>query len=135
MIAGGTDTSVNNGQKIIVIGLAVQIVFFGFFTVVAFVFNQRLRRAFSNTAMDAGDMCQKHLNALYASSILIVVRSILRVLEYAKADDAYIMKYEWFVYVFDSVLMLGVMVVFLFVYPGDISVKLRESRTQQLESR
>ncbi|MCJ1436926.1 hypothetical protein MMC27_006309 [Xylographa pallens] len=135
MIAGGTDTSVNNGQKIIVIGLAVQIAFFGFFTVVAFVFNQRLRRAFNNTAMVAGDMCQKHLNALYTSSILIMVRSILRVLEYAKVDDAYIMQYEWFVYVFDSTLMLGVMVVFLVVYPDDISAKLRESRTQQLESR
>ncbi|MCJ1383312.1 hypothetical protein MMC17_006425 [Xylographa soralifera] len=135
IMAGGTLASFDNGQKIVVAGLVLQIIFFGLFTVVALVFNRRLRRAFNKTTIDAGAMCQKHLNALYASSLLIMVRSIFRVVEYVQGNDGYTMQHEWFLYVFDSILMLGVLVVFLVAYPGDISVKLRESRMQQLESR
>ncbi|MCJ1396089.1 hypothetical protein MMC18_008977 [Xylographa bjoerkii] len=134
IMAGGTLSSFNNGQKIVVIGLVLQIIFFGLFIVVAFVFNYRLRRAFNKTVMEAGTMCQKHLNALYVSSLLIMVRSIFRVVEYIQGNDGYIMQHEWFLYVFDAVLMVGVMVVFLVVYPAEISAKLRGSEVHPLGS-
>ncbi|MCJ1294180.1 hypothetical protein MMC34_005737 [Xylographa carneopallida] len=135
LISGQTIDGINNGEKVIVIGLVVQIVFFGFFTVVASLFNYRLRRASKLVAVDVENMCQKYLNALYVSSILIMVRSIVRVLEFLKVGDSYIMQNEWFIYVFDSVLMLAVMVVFLVVYPSDIRAKLRASSTEELEAR
>ncbi|MCJ1397702.1 hypothetical protein MMC11_000898 [Xylographa trunciseda] len=130
IMAGGTVASYNNGQKIVVVGLILQIVFFGFFTVVAFVFNSRLRSASTKTVMDTGTTYQKHLNALYISSLLIMVRSIFRVVEYIQGNDGYIMQNEWFLYVFDAVLMVGVMVVFLVVYPAELSAKLRGSAMQ-----
>ncbi|MCJ1281756.1 hypothetical protein MMC26_001079 [Xylographa opegraphella] len=121
IMAGGTEASFNSGQTVVVVGLILQIVFFSLFTVVAFVFNHRLRRAFSKTATEAGGTHQKHLNALYLSSLLIMVRSIFRVVEYALGNDGYLMQHEWFLYVFDAVLMVGVMVVFLVVHPGQVS--------------
>ena len=127
IMAGGTQTSFKTGENIILVGLALQVIFFGFFTIVAFIFNYRLRRASNLVIMEGGIVYQKQLNALYISSLLILVRSIFRVIEYGQGNDGYLMQHELFMYVFDAVLMVGVMVVFLVVHPGEISAKLRAS--------
>ncbi|MCJ1302842.1 hypothetical protein MMC08_005647 [Hypocenomyce scalaris] len=119
-MAGGTATSMTNGQHLVVVGLVLQIIIFGFFTIVAFVFNYRQRRAFKQSAIVASPIYQKHLNALYISSGFIMVRSIFRVVEYVQGNDGYIMRHEWFSYVFDGVLMLGVMMILAVVHPSEI---------------
>ena len=85
-----------NGQHLVVAGLVLQIIIFGFFTVVAFVFNYRLRRAFKKSAIVGSPIYQKHLNALYISSGFIMVRSIFRVVEYVQGNDGYILRLRGF---------------------------------------
>jgi hypothetical protein len=63
---------------------------------------------------------RKHLIALYAASVLVMVRSIFRVVEYLQGFDGYLLSHEYYLYIFDAVLMLGVMVLFNVVHPSEV---------------
>ena len=47
---------------------------------------------------------------LYVFSGLILVRSVLRIVEYAMGQDGYILSHEFFLYIFDAALMFLTMV-------------------------
>ena len=55
---------------------------------------------------------------LYATSLLIQVRNIFRMVEYAMGSDGYLFRNEWPTYTFDGALMLIVMICFLIWYPS-----------------
>ncbi|CBF73895.1 hypothetical protein AN8104.2 [Aspergillus nidulans FGSC A4] len=122
MAMGGSMTNVAKG--IVIAGLMVQIVIFGFFMVTSAVFDQRMRRYPTSLSMsrNGGDGIgwKEHLYPLYAVSILIMIRSIFRVIEYAMGQKGYLLAHEWPIYVFDAVLMLGVMVIWGRWHPGSI---------------
>lgn len=63
---------------------------------------------------------QKHLYALYVASMLILVRSVFRVIEYVMGNNGYLLKKELFLYIFDAVLMFLTMVWLNNVHPGEI---------------
>lgn len=122
--SGGDHNRLRTGENMIVGGLFIQLAFFGFFVVAAAIFQRRGRdhlRAVPSTIP-----WKKHLNVLYATSILILIRSIFRVIEYLQGNDGFLLRNEVFVYVFDGVLMLGVMVAMNIVHPGDIAFMLKE---------
>lgn len=131
----GTLSSLNTGENIIIVGLFVQIVFFGFFIVVAGSFHLRFTRhnqqkqimtpTFTTTTMTTIPW-KKHLYALYAASALIMIRSIFRVVEYLMGNNGYLLRHEYFLYVFDATLMLGVMVLFNIVHPSEVTKVYRE---------
>jgi hypothetical protein len=59
---------------------------------------------------------------LYVVSTLIIIRSAFRVVEYVLGTDGYPLKYEWTLYIFDTVPMSIVMVVFYMSYPDLLKV-------------
>ena len=122
-MAGKTDKAIDLGQNIVVGGLVVQILFFGFFLVVAAILDLRMYR--KPTAESRDVPWKRHINTLYAASILILIRSIFRVVEYQQGNDGYLLGHEVFLYIFDAILMLGVMVSFNLVHPSEISILLR----------
>ena len=63
---------------------------------------------------------RKHLKVLYATSGLIMVRNIVRVVEYAQGNDGYLLGHEIFLYVFDAVLMFVVMAILNVWHPSEI---------------
>jgi hypothetical protein len=65
---------------------------------------------------------QRHLFALYVASLLIFIRSIVRVVEFSQGVSGYVMQHEVFLYVFDSILMLIVMLLFSWIHPSEIKV-------------
>lgn len=99
----------------------MQIIFFGFFLVSAVVFQHRIDRR--PTPQSAAEYIpwHKHLLALHGSSLLILIRSIFRVIEYLQGQDGYLLTTEAFLYVFDALLMFAVMVVFAAVHPSEIN--------------
>lgn len=103
----------------------VQIVFFGMFVVVASVFNQRMRKQ-PTQRVAAGDLpWQRHLFALYGGSILILIRSIFRLVEYTQGNGGYLISHEVFLYVFDGVLMFLMMCLFAWYHPSEINALLK----------
>ena len=54
--------------------------------------------------------------SLYSASGLILLRNIVRVVEYVQVYDGYINHHEWFLYIFDATLMFGVMMLMKIIY-------------------
>lgn len=102
------------GEIIVVMGLIIQIIFFGLFVTAAVIFHYRYRQCDHQAAHFSW---RKILSMLYMASALILVRSIFRIIEYAMGSDAYPLKNEWTLYIFDSLLMSVVMLVFFIWYP------------------
>ncbi|KAH7066744.1 RTA1 like protein-domain-containing protein [Paraphoma chrysanthemicola] len=69
------------GENIILGGLILQILIFGFFVVVAGIWHRRLSAV--PTAAAAEISWKKYILFLYASSVFITVRNLCRVIEYA----------------------------------------------------
>lgn len=124
-------SAVKNGQHIITGGLFVQIIFFGFFLVVAIVFNRRTNKK-PTTRSDSLDVpWKKHIRVLYLASALILIRSILRLEEYAEGTTGFVLSHEYFLYIFDAVPMLCVMVLFNLVHPSEVYALLRGGKMSQ----
>ncbi|KAL4760369.1 RTA1 domain-containing protein [Aspergillus foveolatus] len=136
MAMGGSMTNVAKG--IVIAGLMVQIVVFGFFMVTSVVFDRRMRRCPTSLSMsrNGGDGIgwKEHLYPLYAVSLLIMIRSIFRVIEYAMGQKGYLLAHEWPMYVFDAVLMLGVMVIWGKWHPGSIRTEGRGAQLLSMNS-
>jgi len=58
---------------------------------------------------------------LYIASALIMIRSIVRVAQYLQGNNGYLLRREIFLYIFDALLMLFVMVLFNCVHPAEIT--------------
>jgi len=124
-MAGKTASKIRLGQHVVVIGLVIQILFFGFFIVVAAVFNLRINKSPTPQSNSPSIPWRKHLHVLYAASFLILVRSVFRVVEFISGSNGYIMTHEIFLYIFDAILMLGVMILFNLIHPSEINALLK----------
>ncbi|KAK0448334.1 RTA1 like protein-domain-containing protein [Desarmillaria tabescens] len=116
IMASGNDSNKRKiGQYVIIIGLLVQIIWFGGFIFVAGVFHYRMRVV--PTVTDKTNW-RRLMHVLYAASTMILVRSVFRVIEFAQGNDGYLMKSEVWIYIFDSVLMAGVITLFNIFHPS-----------------
>jgi hypothetical protein len=127
MVTGST-ASASTGQNVIIAGLFVQIIFFGFFLLSAVVFQRRINAQPSAAAVASQYPWAKHMWALHSSSILILIRSIVRVVEYIQGTHGYVMGHEAFIYVFDGMLMFVVLGIFLAVHPSQVNYLLGRGR-------
>lgn len=116
------------GSNLVVGGLVIQLLFFGFFLIVALVFDRNISKTPTPRSTTPTVDWYKHSIALYVASVLIMIRSIFRVVEYVQGNDGYLLGHEYFLYIFDGVLMLGVMTVLNIVHPSEINAILRGGR-------
>lgn len=116
-MAAGTLSAMNIGENIVIGGLAIQLLFFGFFVVVSAVFHWRVRRSIPHSA-ESSKKWESIMWALYAACFLILVRSIFRVAEFVEGNDGFIMKREYLLYIFDACLMALTGIVLAVIYPG-----------------
>lgn len=127
-----TGKNASLSENIVVGGLVIQILFFGLFVVAAVMFHRRYARycimAPGGHRVDDFDWVGM-LNMLYGTSALILVRCLFRIIEYIMGADAYPLKNEWTLYVFDALLMALTMGIYYWWYPSNIQQprKLRSS--------
>ncbi|TKA48795.1 hypothetical protein B0A55_12735 [Friedmanniomyces simplex] len=113
LMGSGQISSINMGQKLVVIGLLVQVVFFGL--------SEEL------------PWWRRHMMSLYIISLLIFARSIVRVVEYLQGFNGYIMGHEAFIYVFDAMLMFIAVSVMAYFHPGDVAREVRAAKSGRVE--
>jgi hypothetical protein len=116
------------GEKIIVGGLFVQLFFFGCFIIVSAIFHHRMRLAPTHKSLDSSVRWQTYLITLYVTGVLIWVRSLFRVVEFIEGNDGHLMRSEVWVFVFDGMLMLLVLVWMNWFHPGEIGLLIRGER-------
>lgn len=122
---GGIEGNGNGdlGRRLIVGGLFVQIFMFGFFFVISIPFNRRISEQPTALALSSTIKWKRHFFILYITSILILVRTIFRIVEYLQGDDGFLISHEIFIYIFDAILMFLVMLIFAVWYIGDLRQK------------
>jgi hypothetical protein len=124
--ATGTASALTTGTHIIIGGLFVQLFVFGFFVIVAVVFHIRIHKMPTRTSFTLP--WHKHLYVLYGTSSLIMVRSVFRVIEYLQGFNGYLLRHEYYMYIFDALLMFAVMIVFNIFHPKKVQELLRDSK-------
>ncbi|EPS43753.1 hypothetical protein H072_2261 [Dactylellina haptotyla CBS 200.50] len=121
-VAAESEASINKGERIVTIGLIIQLLFFSFFIVMAGIFNIRMAKSPTETVQSRSDNpYQKHLYALYLAAFIILVRSVYKLIEYVQGRGGYLFSKEVFAYVFDAALMFFTMVIFHFVHPSELN--------------
>lgn len=115
-----SEDDVRLGEHIIVAGLCIQILFFGFFIIVAMVFHKRIVRRPTRTAVALGSPWKKLLYVLYISSGLIMVRSVYRVAEYLLGSDGELQAKEVYLYCLDALPMLIVALAYNWYHPSRV---------------
>ena len=120
--------SESTGNNIIIGGLVVQIIFFGFFMISAIIFQRRIMNHPTPESVADYVPWPKHMYALYSTSVLILIRSIFRVAEYVQGSDGVLLSTEAFIYVFDATLMFLVMAVFVVIHPSEVNCLLGRGR-------
>lgn len=99
------------GSHLAVAGLAVQIGFFGFFIINEFRFSVKVNRVCPFYWKISRKWFFFNLSLL-VSSVLIMVRSIVRLIEFIQGSNGYIISHEVFIYIFDALPMFFVAVAF-----------------------
>ena len=121
MLANSKDQETTElANNILLGGLILQVLFFGLFIVVAGIFHKRMLADPVAMASTSSTPWSRYLLILYVASLLIVVRCIFRIIEYAGGQDGVLLATEAYLYVFDAALMLLVMVVFNVQHPSMI---------------
>lgn len=119
-----TAASMSMGENIILGGLFVQIFIFGLFIVTSAIFHKRYNTMQSNRwDRNEDQQWRKIMTMLYVVSVLIMVRSVFRVVEYIMGHDSYFLANEWPLYIFDGVLMFFVVILFGWRFPGYLSTR------------
>ncbi|OQD88420.1 hypothetical protein PENANT_c004G00675 [Penicillium antarcticum] len=140
IMTGGSQDSLIIGKWVIVGGLCVQLVFFGAFIITSLVSHVKILRT---PTAESEQTMQPHafiwprdwrglLFACYAVSMVILVRSVYRLIEFTQGNDGYFISHEVFVYVFDAAMMFLVMFVMNVMHP---SVVLRREDARCSKSR
>ena len=130
-----TKSQIDMYNNIILGGLILQILVFVLFITTALMFQVRMHRRPTAAALDGplgerngtvsgrlGRLTWKKLMlGLYASSVLITVRNLFRVIEYGTGSDGYLLTREWPLYLFDGLLMVLVLAICIMWYNPEIS--------------
>ncbi|CAG5166856.1 uncharacterized protein ALTATR162_LOCUS6988 [Alternaria atra] len=123
-------TNARFAEGIVITGLLIQVIMFALFAVAAVIFRNRIRSRPTPESYDTDIPWRRTLWVLFIVSFLIMIRSVCRVVEYAMGNDGYLLRHEWAMYIFDSVPMFAVTVLYYLWYPTiliDIGVELQSS--------
>lgn len=113
-------------KVVVITGLAIQLISFSIFWISSFFLERRIRRSPTVESLQNDVPWKKFLYMLYAVSTLIIIRSAFRVVEYVLGDNGYPLKHEWTLYIFDTVPMSIVMVLFYMWYPDLLKPSVQE---------
>jgi magnesium-transporting ATPase (P-type) len=122
IMASGTLSAMTTGEHITIGGLAVQLVFFTVFIVASSIFHYRIRKSPTEKSVSRSRRMSWEfvMTGLYVASVLILIRSIFRLIEYAQGNDGYLISHEVFMYVFDSTLMFLAMIAMSIFHPSKV---------------
>ena len=108
--------SINTGTNIVIAGLFIQIAFFGFFLLTELKFAFKVGSTVSVSSRATATWKTLNVTLLF-TSLLILIRSIVRAVEFIQGFDGYIAKHEIYIYVFDAVPMFLVLLAFIVTMP------------------
>ncbi|CEI63615.1 unnamed protein product [Fusarium venenatum] len=104
----------------VITGIMVQLVACRLFLIVTTTFHRRMVCRPSVASETISLPWKQFLSVLYAVLVLILVRCIFRAVEYLQGQDGYLITHEIWLYIFDALLMFGVMIILNVYHPSRI---------------
>ncbi|KAL5044559.1 hypothetical protein BDW71DRAFT_98079 [Aspergillus fruticulosus] len=115
----GQEEVISIGNKAVLAGLIFTLVVFGWFIWVAGMFHRRLEAHPTAVSLDEGvGNWRVYMWVLYVVCGCMVVRNLVRTIEFGSPHGADVRRREVYIYVFDGVLMASVMVLWVVWHPG-----------------
>jgi len=113
------------GKKVVLTGLFCQLLFFGFFLIIAIIFDRRMSKSAMRYSIPTYG---KHswrglLRLLFVAAVIIIARCLYRILSFAGGAKGTLMSHEVWMYVGDSAPMFVVQTMFLFIHAGNVFPK------------
>ncbi|KAJ5768179.1 hypothetical protein N7533_000762 [Penicillium manginii] len=112
----------NLGQKIMLVGLFCQLLFFSLFLAISLVFWKRMQ---SSAKLYTTPAYGKHtwkslMKLLFGAAVIIILRCVYRIVEFSQGNSGYLASHEIYMYIFDAVPMCIVQLMFHFVHAGNV---------------
>ncbi|EXJ71924.1 uncharacterized protein A1O5_04425 [Cladophialophora psammophila CBS 110553] len=133
--AANTKEHANTGKNVVLVGLGLQLASFGFFVFASLRLSILLRTTLRDVSLPKERNWQLFLTVINVANILILIRTVFRLIEFALGTRNYLTDHEWFFYAFDSALMFLVAAIFIVVHPGHYLPYLGIRRREQQFSR
>ncbi|KAM0196147.1 hypothetical protein ACHAPI_006174 [Fusarium lateritium] len=112
-MAMGSFSLIKISRIVVVLGLFVQVIIFGFFIYISNVVHRRLLKSPTEIVQEDTIPWKRYLYILYATSGIILVRGIFCIIEYIEGNNGFFISHKAFLYIFDAMLMAVVMTIFL----------------------
>lgn len=117
------------GRKAVVAGLIFALVVFCGFVLVSVVFHRRLGRSPTPVVARNPDLVWKrYMWALYVSCFALMVRNLVRTIEFGAMEKSALNTKEVYIYIFDAAMMLISMAVFVIWHPGRLIKRARKAK-------
>ncbi len=108
------------GKAMVIGGLVMQLISFSLFFYTAVSFYSHFRQAPTSRSFQIDGSWVQTIYMLYQVSWLIIIRSTFRIVEYSMGPTGYPLTHEWTLYVFDTIPMLAVALLFYLKYPDNL---------------
>ena len=128
-------SSKDRGKNIILGGLGLQVITFGFFVLATLRFWRVLRTKLERTILPTESNWRLMLSVVNAAGLTILIRSVYRFTEFAIGVNNYLSDHEAFFYCLDASLILAVAIAFICAHPGMYLPYLRLKRRKMEFSR
>jgi len=116
LITSGNFKNLSTGSHVLIGGLGINLVSFCFFAVVTFHLHWSISR--HKPDFSGRERWIKMFYALYLSMILLIIRSIYRIVEFSMGFRGYLAVHETYFYVFECLLIIFAFGLFLPLHPG-----------------
>ncbi|KAL4886510.1 RTA1 like protein-domain-containing protein [Aspergillus karnatakaensis] len=113
------------GEKVIIAGLFIQLFIFSCFLIIATNYHYRLARLPTPESTNPNVRWKWYLFTLYLTGGLILVRSLFRVVEFIEGNHGPLMRKEVYIFIFDGLPMVIVLLWMNWFHPGEIGLLLR----------
>ncbi|KAH6879848.1 RTA1 like protein-domain-containing protein [Thelonectria olida] len=120
MASAKTSGALDTANNIVILGLGIQIIFFSLFIVTTILFHIRIRRVPTSQSLITTSPWEQFIWVLYVSSVLILIRSIFRVGEFALGNGNELQLREIYIFVLDAIPILAVAMAFAWFHPCNI---------------
>ncbi|UPL00139.1 hypothetical protein LCI18_011073 [Fusarium solani-melongenae] len=133
--ASGDPKGIALGRTLIISGLIVQLVALGLFLIITSVSHRLVRTIRADYKMTGMLSASRYFQATYMVGGAMMVRSLVRGIEYLQGEGGYIISHEVFIYALDAAPMVFVAAVYVFIHPGKLlwDAKQQKGESERLE--
>jgi hypothetical protein len=122
----GDEKVMKIGKKVVLAGLIFSLVVFAWFILIAAKFHRRLQKNPTPLLNQNPDLpWQRYMWAIYISCLALMVRNLVRTIQFGAGQKTDVNTKEVYIYVFDAFLMFFTMLVLTIYHPGRLIKKAR----------